>query len=224
MANKKIEILCSFDDGDQLDMRLADMLLEHKIPSVFYIPANCDLTEGQIEILSGQGDCPSCKKMKTLFDLGAHTMTHPKDLKRLSYPELIKEIGDSKKWLEKIIKRPVTKFCYPSGRYNSQVKLAVREAGFLEARTVNDLSIEFPEDKFAIRPTVHVYPSHERYGDKSWKELAEDKFDEVLKNGGRFELWGHSWEIEKFNMWEFLEDTLGYMDGKMEEINYKREV
>ena len=39
----------------------------------------------------------------------------------------------------------------------------------------------------------------------SWNNFAEEYFRSVVKNGGQFHLWGHSWEIEKYGMWQDLE-------------------
>jgi len=234
------KFLCSFDDGNQLDMELAELLIKYKIPTVFYIPIKSDLYEGQIERLAGISDipCETCEKTKGLFDIGAHTINHPADLKLLGDDELTREIAGSKEALEKIVKRPVTRFCYPRGRFDDRVKKAVKNAGFKEARTTKSGSINFSEDNLAVRPTVHVHPS-KRYdcnGNESfepedgkdlmtWKEFAEFSLDKVIKEGGRFELWGHSYEIfEKYHQEEFLEDFLAYMDDELTKINYPREI
>ena len=239
MSSKKIKILASFDDGDQLDMTLADMLIKYRIPAVFYIPVKTrDLMDNQVRKLAGtEPNCEMCKITKDLFEVGAHTMTHPREFNSLSDSEVMKEVAGSKTALEYLIGKPVTKFCYPRGRYNDRIKEIVKNVGFLEARTVKGACIDFPKDPFETRPTVHVMPvklydignnleRHDDYEKKqdliTWTEYAKVKFDEVIENGGRFEMWGHSWEIEKYNQWEFLEDFLIYMDEKMKKINYPR--
>ena len=45
----------------------------------------------------------------------------------------------------------------------------------------------------------------------SWINLSKNLFDYVLKNGNIFHLWGHSWEIEKYGMWQDLEEILKYI-------------
>ena len=218
MNQIKRKILVSIDDGNQLDLQMADLLLKYKIPTVFYI------SEGQIEHLSGQGSCLLCKEMKTLFDFGAHTLNHPEDLKRLDDSEAIMEIAGSKTKLEKIIKRPVTRFAYPSGRFNDRIKEIVKNTGFKEARTTKVLNIEFPKDSFETNPSIHIHPTRKEYNREVWLEVAYRLFDKVIKEGGRFELWGHSAEIERYNQWEFLEEFLGYMDQEMKKINYVRKI
>jgi len=219
---KKIQILSSWDDAGSLDMTLAQLLLKYNIPAVFYIPIETrDLTSNDIRKLAGVLNCDMCHKTKKLFEVGAHTMTHPENLRYLDDNSLDWEISESKRDLQNIVvQRKITKFCYPSGRFDERVKQYVQAAGFKEARTTRPLKINFPKDPFETDPTIHVHPAKPEYEDETWKELAEKKFDEVLEKGGRFEIWGHSFELEKYNMWEFLEDFLWYMNEKMNEIGY----
>ena len=223
---KKIKILVSVDDGDKLDMTLADMLMKYRIPAVFYIPIKTrDLMDNQLRKLAGtEPNCKICKITKDLFEVGCHTMTHPEDLKKLSDKTLKYEICEAKEAIEYLTLRPVTKFCYPGGRFDERVKETVKKAGFKEARTTRVMNIKFPRDPFETDVSVHVHPDRKEYKGRSWKEVAEELFEEVLEKGGRFELFGHSWEIEKYNMWEFLDDFLWFCNERLKEIGYPRNV
>jgi len=209
----KRKILVSVDDGSVLDLRLSGLFKKYKIPAVFYIAPNySDLLDEEI------------KEISTLFEIGAHTMNHPPDLKRLDKKQLDSEVFGSKAYLEDVIKKPVTKFCYPRGRHNQQVKDTVKLAGFKEARTTIVLSTDFPKDPFETNTSIHVHPNRKEYKDSNWVELGYKLFDKVIKEGGRFEMWMHSWEIEKYNLWMFVDDFLWYMDDEMKKINYKRKI
>ncbi len=224
---KEIKIITSWDDGDQLDLQLGDLLMKYSIPAVFYVaPEHCQLLATQIRMLSNSGPqgCLTCKDKGGLFEVGAHTLTHPMDLKLLSDSDAMKEIAGSKTALEQITGKSITKFCYPRGRFNARIKEIVKGTGLKEARTTKVMNTSFPEDLFETDPSIHVHPDRKEYKGLSWHEMGDVLFNNVLDNGGRFELWGHSWEIEKYNMWEFLEDFLAYMDDKMKEINYPRKV
>lgn len=223
---KKIKILTSWDDADQLDLTLADMLLKYEIPAVFYVPVKTrDLEDSQLRKLAGtEPNCDICEKTKRLFEIGCHTMTHPEDLKKLSDKELKYEIEESKKALEYLIHRPVTKFCYPKGKFDERVKEVVMRAGFKEARTVRVLNTKFPKDPLETNTSVHIHPDRKEYEGRSWKEVAEELLEEVLEEGGRFEVWGHSQELEKFHQWEFLDDFLWYCNKKLKEIDYPRDI
>ena len=53
----------------------------------------------------------------------------------------------------------------------------------------------------------------------SWVALAKATFDHVRQSGGIWHLWGHSWEIEKYGMWNDLEEVLSYIANR-EDILY----
>ena len=70
--------------------------------------------------------------MSGLVDIGAHTMTHPV-LSSLDREIQRKEIEDSKRLLESILKRPVDSFSYPFGEikdYGGDTIELVKNAGF----------------------------------------------------------------------------------------------
>jgi len=227
---KKIEILASFDDAGALDMRLGDLLLKYEIPSVFYVPINWKmrgLEDSQIARLAGLGSCPLCPKMKRLFDIGAHGLNHL-NLKKLvqqgKEKEAMLEIAGAKTALEAIIKRPVTRFAYPFGQYNNKVKEMVKTAGYKSARTTRLLSTNFPKDPYETDISVVVYPKVNAHKNRTWIEVGYELFDKVIKEGGRFELYGHSLDLEVSNMWEFFEEFVAYMSEEMSKVNYPRKI
>jgi len=233
--DKRIEILVSVDDGNQCDLQAAELFLKYNIPAVFYISVSerrgrSNLNEGQIEQLAGVSmkGCFLCKKMKTLFDIGSHTLTHPElDLmiKDGKESEAMKELTDSKTFLENIIVRPVTRFAYPYGRHNKKVREMVKSAGYKSARTAKAMNIDFPTNLYEMTPSIHICPSRKEYKGKTWIEVGYELFDKVIKEGGRFEIYGHSYEIfEQFNMGEFFEMFLSYMDEEMKKIGYPRKI
>lgn len=232
-----IKFTTSWDDGDILDLRLADLLSKYGLKGTFYITQNYRanrLSEQQI------------KNLSTKHEIGAHTLTHP-DLRNLSAQELAKEISGSKKWLEEILGITVNSFCYPKGLYNDQAKLAAKDAGFKCARTTELAYIDDPQnsprnsDPFVMKTTLQVYPFPFRKKNQknfylskllqpftqrapdlqkigvpwksmySWQSLARATFDQAVEKNGVFHLWGHSWEIEKYGMWEELEKFLAYV-------------
>ena len=230
-GKKKIEILASFDDAGEYDMRLGDLLLRYEIPSVFYVPINFGrrgLEDSQIARLAGLGSCSLCPKMKKLFDIGSHGLNHL-DLKKLikqgKEKEAMREIAGSKTALEAIIKRPVTRFAYPYGQYNEKVKEMVKTAGYKSARTTKLLSTDFPKDPYETNISMVVHPRVTACKGRTWIEVGYELFDRVIKDGGRFGLYGHSYDIfGQFNMGEFFESFLSYMDEEMKKIGYPRKI
>ena len=49
----------------------------------------------------------------------------------------------------------------------------------------------------------------------TWPKLAESLAQRVMRRGGVFHLWGHSWEIEATHQWHELEDVLRMLSSLM---------
>ena len=221
---KQTLITTSWDDGHTLDLKLADLLNRYDLPATFYVsPQNRQwskenlLTDEEIQQLSQN------------FEIGAHTMTHP-ELTKVSIAEAKKEIKDSKEYLENLLGTEVPMFCYPRGLFNTQIKKAVKEAGFKGARTTQAFRTNAPTDLFEIGTTHHtvdrsiiknitystlnrgIYISISNKTD--WLEFGKASLDIVEKQGGIWHLWGHSWQIEENDWWDKLEELFKYMANK----------
>ena len=135
---------------------------------------------------------------------------------------------------ESIIKNEVKCFCYPRGAYNERIKELVKKACFIGERTTKRHFIDFPSDPFAFGTTVHTYNQKsdifkilkfskfnplEFYKNLDWEYLAKRRFDYVLRHGGTFHLWGHSWEMDSYNQWDKLENILIYI-SKRKNVRY----
>ena len=231
---RQIIVTTSWDDGDQRDLRLAEILRYRKIRGTFYVPVTpymgrAALSHAELRALLSEG-----------FEIGAHGVSH-KHLWKLSPEELAEEINPCKPVLEDILGAEVRMFCYPRGRYDSNVVRAVKEAGYHGARTVRMLATSAEFDPFEMPTTVQAVPHPKfnyvknvararklesvpvfltqmtRLG--NWVELGKSLFDSVLENGGIWHLWGHSWEIDELGLWSDLEAMLDYV-GKREGVTY----
>jgi len=203
---KKIIVTTSWDDGDKLDLKLADLLAKYKIKGTFYPSPEHKRFSLTAEDL---------KRLAQFHELGAHTMSHP-HLTIMGTLGAKKEIIDSKKYLEGLLGEEVKTFCYPYGEFNETVKGLVKEAGFLGARTVEDSIINFPKDFFEFGTTLHVYPLSfwQKLRFSKWSGLAKNLFERALKQGDVYHFWGHSWEIEKYGLWPELEEVLKYISSR----------
>lgn len=229
-------ITTSWDDGDALDERLADMLDRHGLRGTFYIARthrSDRLSEAEIRALAAR------------HEIGAHSLSHP-NLTRLDRTAKTREVAGSKSWLEDVTGGPVAVFCYPLGRYDRETKRVVAEAGFRGARATGQFWIEPHRDPFAMRTTLQVHPAllcNSTIGDlgrylineraywgpgavlrvsgsmlRGWSRVADLLLAAAaLDNSHVFHLWGHSWEIEEQGMWRecnaFLRSIseLGYL-------------
>ncbi len=200
------KLITSWDDGYILDWKLAELLKKYNIPAIFFIPK--DISNLRFDERISDQDIISLSKD---FTIGAHTLTHPNDLKELDDDDLVNELKGGKEWLEKLIGKPVTDFCYPSGKYQTREVTFLKELGYKTARTTCVGNIEKPKDKFRIRTTIHCYPSRPEYYGDDWMFLARKMFLEAKARNSYYHLWGHSWEIEKFGLWKDVESIFQYI-------------
>lgn len=201
---KGLTLEFSFDDGSIEDLRVAELLEKYGFTGTFFIPSKNDLSREEI------------LKLAEKHKVGGHTISHPQDLKLLDDVDLDYEIGGNRKWLQDLTGQPVDDFCYPRGRYDDRVIEAVKRAGFARARTTavgwHFGKLEYP---FRIPTTVHMY-NRKEYNGMTWPEYAQVMFSKALHSArkfghGYYHLWGHSWELTKFDCWQEFEDHLKYI-------------
>lgn len=193
-----MRIVTSWDDGDELDIKTAELLSKYKLPGIFYIANRTNhLKESEIYFLS------------RFFQIGGHTTSHPEDMKTLTGEVLAGDIETNKVWLENIIGKPINSFCYPSGRYNEETIEKAKAAGFVEGRTTIGMNTDEPTDLFRIKPTIHVRP--DKYEGRNWLEVAKEQYNVAKEKDGYYHIWGHSWEVEKFKLWDELEQLFKYI-------------
>jgi len=235
-SNKPRFVSTSWDDGDCADLKLAELLRSKGILGTFYIPMNYrenPLGHSELRALASEG-----------FEIGAHGWSH-KHLWRLQPKEVSREVKPCKQVLEDILGRQVEMFCYPGGRYDTNVVRALQEAGYRGARTVRMLATRPTFNPYEMPTTLQVFPhapfaylknvvrarsleslhscfvQMPRLG--SWVELGKRLFDAVLKDGGVWHLYGHSWEIDRLDLWGGLRELLDYVcqrDGVRYVPNY----
>jgi peptidoglycan-N-acetylglucosamine deacetylase len=113
---------------------------------------------------------------------------------------------------------------------------AVKQAGYVGARTTELLAHKLDFAPFEMPTTVQAYP-HLRSDYlrnlararkamralewtvrfrhiKDWIELGRQFFDLVLQEGGVWHLLGHSWEIEEMHLWDALAEIFDYVAGR----------
>lgn len=189
----------SWDDCGKFDDRLVLLLMKYKMPATFYAPINCQMGMNWVSEISNS------------FEVGCHTVTHPEDLKRVPQPFLDYEIKSAKEMLETAINKKVHKFCYPGGKFNDVVAHVVKEAGFSEARTVTVLKTDKGSDPMRIPTTIHIYNRRE-YNGRDWYDLAIEMYDKAKTENSYFHIWGHSFELEKYDYWNKLETFFQYVN------------
>lgn len=231
--SKNLFLTTSWDDGDPLDYRVAELLAKYDIPGTFYVP--CNNLEGR-PVIGKQ----SLRELSRQFEIGSHTLDHqPVDGKNLD--EIRHQVVSGKHELEKLLGQGVDLFCYPGGRNHVQSREIVRNAGFKAARTTADFNLQLSGDPYLIPTTAQFKPRSLRsfafnflkwgnysrrlpmltaaFTRKTLISQLHTMLDMALEKGGIFHLWGHSYQIEDLGLWGEMEEFLKLLGEKIPREN-----
>jgi peptidoglycan-N-acetylglucosamine deacetylase len=197
------------------------MLKEHGLGATFYIaPQNQEFAKQDLLTSEEVSD------LSRDFEIGGHSITHRR-LPTISEQQAKEEIAGSKAVLEEITGKEIKTFCYPGGAYTPLHVQLVKDAGYRYARTTARYAFAV-DSPYEAATSLHVY-NHRfdlwqtarfakfqpikvlRY--LEWDALARAMFDRVVKDGGVYHIWGHSWEIDEYNYWERLENVFTYISA-----------
>ncbi|MFT3752812.1 MAG: polysaccharide deacetylase family protein [Paludibacter sp.] len=231
--DKKIIVTTSWDDGHPLDTRIVELLEKYNLKGTFYVPIKN--SEHQPVM-----DEATLREVSKNHEIGGHTVNHIY-LNTIGETAARYEISECKLMLQDKLGKKIDAFCYPGGKFSQRDKDIVKNAGFLFGRTTKLLHTTSNGDPELLNTTVQAYNhscvtltghclknSHlipiiqNRLflkGNKSFPHLAEAIMTRIMNNGGVFHLWGHSWEIEQFKLWNELEMVLK-MCASHNEVSY----
>ena len=219
--SRRVKVTTSWDDGHELDFRVAGLLERYGLQGTFYISPACREIDPASRLSAERA-----AQLGGRFELGGHTFSHP-DLTAIPRDQAASEIERGAAFLEEATGERPTSFCYPYGKFGRDLARSLRGRGFTYARTVR-LYETTAGDPLAAGTTIHAYQHRlgllrylrasgfttgkaRRFFD--WSEMAADLFDICLQNGGVFHLWGHSWEVDEHDDWERLERVFAYISG-----------
>ncbi len=141
----------TFDDGNEDFYTNAwPILQKYQVKSSMYIMTGVGgshyLNKDQIIELDKSG----------LIEFGSHTIYHPK-LTQISTTEALKELINSRKYLEDLLDKKINVICYPFGLYNQQIEDLARQAGYQAGLTYDQDAWQNPTDLMALK-RISVYP------------------------------------------------------------------
>ena len=214
-----IHFTTSWDDGHPLDMRVAEILHRNGLLGTFYTPIQ--------PVYGGLLNPAQMRELMQMgMEIGSHTVTHP-ILTELDNAALDREMIDSRRGLQDVLGVDITSFCYPKGRFNGRVSSRAALAGYRVRRTTVDLHTSMPVEGDDMTVSLHLFPHtrntyyrhamryHNWTGLWNWfsrfdaetdlEKTAVHMLASVAKRGGVFHLWGHSWELEAYNLWPTFE-------------------
>lgn len=201
---KEKALTFSYDDGQVFDKRLVEILNAHGMKGTFHI------NSGRLGVHRGKDHYIEAEELKEVYaghEVACHGVRHL-NLTTINRQQVVPEILEDRKALEKLTGGFVQGMSYAFGNYNQEIKEVLQALGIRYSRTIQDTGSFFPpEDFLEWHPTCH----HKNH----LLELGE----EFLHPAGFYELplmyvWGHSFEFGWSDDWSVIEAFARRMAGK----------
>lgn len=221
---KSKALILSFDDGNLADRHLVKLMNDYGLVGTFHLNSN----------KLGTKDYLTKEEIKNLFkghEVSCHTANHP-NLTSLSKVDVIYEVLEDRKELERLMSYPVRGMSYPFGNTNDFVIDAISGLGIEYARTVGDTyNFSMPDDLLEWQPTIHLFGKTNYIPNDTANDRREsDHFyrlttDFLQANSlALFYVWGHSWENEgPGNKWSEVEKFFKLV-SKNQDIYYTTQI
>ncbi|MCK4440605.1 MAG: polysaccharide deacetylase family protein [Sulfurovaceae bacterium] len=140
----KKSLIITFDDGWRGNYELLEVFQKYQVkPTIF-------LTTGLIDVHEKFLTKDKLLQMQKYVNFESHTVTHPNMLK-INNIQLKKELSESKKYLETLLKRDINIFAYPFGKYNNQHIPILQQSGYRYALTVDLGFNTINQDNYKIK-------------------------------------------------------------------------
>lgn len=195
----------SYDDGQKFDRQLVKIFNKYGIKGTFHL--NSGNLDGEAFITSGE-----VAELYKGHEVSLHTKTHP-FLNCIPIEVLIEEIVEDRKVLESLAGYPIKGMSYPFGVYDEKIVETLKSLGIQYSRTV------VSHHDFRIPDNFLMWPATCHHDD-NLLELGQRFLDYEYR--GKLKLmyvWGHSYEFDRNNNWEVIEDFCRLVSGK-EDIWY----
>lgn len=187
----------SYDDGNVADRRLVGIFNKYKVKGSFHLNAGT----------LGVGNNIQASEVAELFrghEISCHSFTHP-FLERISKTEVVREMFDDRLALEALAGYPVRGMSYPYGTYSPEVIEILKSLDIVYARTVQSTGkFTLPDNFLEWHPTCH-------HKGNLMEKAAE--FNKIRYPFSVFYVWGHSYEFDRENNWNLIEDFCAEISG-----------
>lgn len=208
----------SYDDGVFQDRRLIKIFNKYGIKCTFNL--NSDMLGSAAAFFSHGMTIPRvvprASEIAAIYqghEVAAHTLSHAM-LPNLPDEEVIREVENDRRALSEIVGYDVVGLAYPNGGVNYDqrvVKLLQKHTGIRYARTLvctNSFDRQ-TENLLEYRPTV----SHNCGWDNLFR-LAHEFVALKPETPKVFYIWGHSYEFDKGDSWEKMEELCSILAEK----------
>lgn len=206
----------SYDDGVTQNKRLVKIFNKYGLKATFNINSELLGKPGYLRrenmwVGHNKIEPAEVAQLYKGHEVAAHTLTHP-HLPELCDEEVIRQVEEDRKNLEKLFGQTVVGMAYPGGgptHDDRVVELIRRHTGIQYARTVvSSYSFEPQKDLLRFQPTVY-----HREWDKMM-ELGEQFLKLDATTPQVYYVWGHSYEFDYYDTWDQFEEFCRMMSGR----------
>lgn len=202
---KKKALTFSYDDGQLYDRRLVEIFNKYGMKATFHL--NSGKLDGGIFIKKNE-----VAELYKGHEVAVHGVEH-KSLVNIGEHQMVMELEEDRKNLEKLTGYLVQGMSYAYGHYSDEVIRVVKSLGIKYSRTVNSTNGFFPPADFlAWHPTCHHDGNLQGLG-KAFLNVP-DYVELPLMY-----VWGHSFEFGNKNDYSVIEEFCEMMHDK-EDIWY----
>ena len=193
-GEKQKAVTFSYDDGEVFDRRLVNLFNQYKVKGTFHLNSGKLGMEGFIS----EGEVA---KLYQGHEVAAHGKQHLY-LTHLPKEAILQEVYEDRKSLETLLQNPVWGYSYAFGEYNSNIVEMLDKMGILYARTVNSTGqFSVPASFTQWHPTCH-------HNENLITVIQEFQYSPSYIKLPLLYVWGHSFEFERDNNWDMLEQCL----------------
>lgn len=181
----------SYDDGTVADRRLVELLGRWGLKGTFHLNSGLFGIPGRLTEEEAAG-------LYEGHEISAHTLTHP-TIARCPREQIVHEIIEDRKGLERLAGYTVRGMSYPNGSFNREIKGMLPALGIEYSRVVESTGgFGMPDDWLEWKPTCH---HKDRLLERTETFLSLHKTQYLYL----MYVWGHSYEFDNDDNWELIE-------------------
>ena len=198
----------SYDDGSIHDVRLIAEMEKNGVKGTFNLNSARLLDTKDTKCLSAS-DAEVYKNQ----EVAVHGFKH---LSLVGHDTglIVNDVMTDRKELERIFGRVIKGMAYAYGTYDDTTIAALKACGIVYARTVGNVAdFSLPKNWLTWAATCHH--KNEKLNEYADKFLeAKDEGDAHMRFPMLFYVWGHSYEFDRANNWDLIENFLAKIGGR----------
>lgn len=213
---KRKALTFSYDDGVTQDKRLVELFDRYGLKATFNINSELlgkpgTLWRENMWVDHNKLQPEEAAGLYKNHEVAVHTLTHP-HLTDLDEAEIIRQVEEDRKNLERLTGKPVVGMAYPGGGVNNDERVAgvIREHTAMQyARTITSCyHFEKQTDLYRFQPSVY----HLEFD--RMEELGEEFLKLEPETPRIYYIWGHSYEFDYHDTWGRFEKFCKMMSGR----------